>query len=154
MLMVKGGWSKETSHPGGVFYLLCSLIKSRVYEISRRDATVASGREISYTRLLIREPLYKKTPPGGGFPAIKVVGYDWEIVQLAVRCGDDDNGIRLWWWNVTGRIVIILALVCGNGRLRIMIIMVPVSGNRRQVGMIVELTVPGDDDNNGNSLWQ
>jgi len=41
--------------PGGVFYLLCSLIKSRVREISRRDATVASRREISLTRLLIWE---------------------------------------------------------------------------------------------------
>jgi len=50
--------------------------------------------------------------------------------------------------------VIIIALVCGNGRLRIMMIMVPVCGNGRQVGMIVELTVPGDDDDNGNSLWQ
>jgi len=37
-----------------------------VQEISRRDATVASRREISYTRLLIREPLNKETPPGGG----------------------------------------------------------------------------------------
>jgi len=37
-----------------------------VYEISRRDATVASRREISYTRLLIRKPLNKETPPGGG----------------------------------------------------------------------------------------
>ena len=27
----------EGTPPGGVFYLLCSLIKSRVYEISRRD---------------------------------------------------------------------------------------------------------------------
>ena len=31
--------------PGGGFYLLCSLIKSRVYEISRRDTTVVSRRE-------------------------------------------------------------------------------------------------------------
>jgi len=30
------------------------------------DATVASRREISYTRLLIREPLNKEPPPGGG----------------------------------------------------------------------------------------
>jgi len=47
--------SKETPPPGGVFCLLCSLTKSRVQEISPRDATVASRREISYTRLLIRE---------------------------------------------------------------------------------------------------
>jgi len=36
----------RTPPPGEVFYLLCSLIKSRVYVISRRDATVASRREI------------------------------------------------------------------------------------------------------------
>ena len=62
-------WSKEPTPPGppvGVFYLLYSLIKSRMQEISRGDATVASRREISYTRLLIREPLNKETPPVGG----------------------------------------------------------------------------------------
>jgi len=64
--MTRACWSKEPSPPGRVFYLLCSLIKSRVYEVSRRDATVASRREISYTRLLIREHRKKKPPPGGG----------------------------------------------------------------------------------------
>jgi len=47
--------SKKNPFPGRVFYLLCSLIKSRVSEISRRDASVASRREISYKRLLNRE---------------------------------------------------------------------------------------------------
>ena len=79
---VSSYWSKETPSPGGVFYSLCSLIKSRVSEISRRDATVASCLQISYTRLLIREHRTLKTPPGVGGSVDQISVFDLYISAL------------------------------------------------------------------------
>ena len=41
--------------------------------MTRRDATVASRREISYTRLLIRNIVNREPPRGGGVLLIKVI---------------------------------------------------------------------------------
>jgi len=48
--------------------------------LRRRDATVASRREISYTRLLIREHSKIKTFPGGGVSFDELHGEKFHLI--------------------------------------------------------------------------
>ena len=67
---------------------ICSINESChvILSMTHLSVTVAFRREISYTRLLIREPLNKETPPGGGVSFDQyedVMSHTW-IIQVRI----------------------------------------------------------------------
>ena len=81
--------SKEPPHPGGVSYLLCSLVKNRVQEDPPRRICTRFFEGVLLHTVLDEGTLKIGNPPGGGvsFDQSVTTAFSWSNVSSQTRGG-------------------------------------------------------------------